>query len=357
MSSSIKNEVIKSDELSLKEAILKAQFWGKYVLSKWLFIGIVAGIGAVYSVYNVYYTKPVYKAKITFVIENAGSDASGGQMGGLASQFGLDMGGGGGETFSGETLQELVTSRAMIQKALLSPVEISGKKQSFADFYIDNKELRKHWVGTSMSNLHFRSGSNPQTFTLEQNRVMNAMYSELYKKDITVNMKKAGISFLEVESENELFAKYFSEQLLAVVGEFFIATKTKKAYENFLILKTQLDSMKRVLNVGVSSVAASVDANPNPNRARSVIGSTTQRKQIDVQANQAFYVQMIQNLEAAKISLRKETPLLQVVDQPVLPLEVREPEKKFAFIKGGLIGATLAIVFFVIRKMLRDVLK
>jgi len=355
--SSVKKEEFKSDELSLKEAILKGQFWAKYVLSKWFFIGIIAGIGAVRGLYGEYYKKPSYKAKITFVVENAGADAGGGQMGGLASQFGLDMGGGGGETFSGATLQELMTSRAMIQKALLSPVEINGKKQSFADFYIENKELRKHWVGTSMSNLHFPSGEDPQTFTLDQNRIMNVIYSQLSKKDLSVNMKKAGISYLEVASENELFAKYFSEQLLRVVGDFYISTKTKKAYENFLILKTQLDSMKRVLNVGVSSVAASVDANPNPNRALSAIGATTQRKQIDVQANQAFYVQMIQNLESAKISLRKETPLLQVVDKPVLPLEVTGVDRKYAFIQGGFIGAILAIVFFVIRKMLKDILK
>ena len=348
---------VKSDEFSLKEAILKAQFWGKYVLSKWLYIGLIAGIGAVWGVYNVYYERPVYKAKITFVMENAAPEAGGAQMGGFASQLGLDMGGGNGQTFSGATLQELVTSRAMIQKALISPVEINGKKQSFADFLIENKELRKHWKGTSMSNLHFPSGSDPQTFTLDQNRVMNIMYSELTKKDLTVNMKSAGISYLEVKSENELFAKYFSERLLSVVGEFYITTKTKKAYENFLILKTQLDSMKRVLNVGVSSVAASIDANPNPNRARSVIGATSQRKQIDVQANQAFYVQMIQNLESAKISLRKETPLLEVVDRPVLPLEVSETDRKAAFIQGGVIGAFLAILFFVIRKMLREVLK
>lgn len=356
--SNLKREEAQPDELSLKEAILKAQFWGRYVLSKWLFIGLVAGIGAVYGVYNVYYKKPVYKAKITFVMENAGQDPSSAQMGGFASQLGLDMGGGGGgQTFSGATLQELVTSRAMIQKALLSPVTINGKTQSFADFFIENKDLRKHWVGTTMSNLNFPSGSDPLTFTLDQNRVMNIMYSELSKKDLTVNMKSSGISYLEVKSENELFAKYFSERLLSVVGEFYITTKTKKAYENFLILKTQLDSMKRVLNVGVSSVAASIDANPNPNRARTVIGATSQRKQIDVQANQAFYVQMIQNLESAKISLRKETPLLEVVDLPVLPLEVTEIDRKSAFIQGGLIGAILAIVFFVIRRMLRDILR
>lgn len=355
--SNVKKEEFKSDELTLKEAILKGQFWAKYILSKWFWIVIIAGIGAVWGLYSEYYKKPSYTAKITFVIENAGADAGGGQMGGFASQFGLDMGGGStGETFSGANLQDLVTSRAMIQKTLLSPVKIGYKTQSFADFYIDNKGLRKHWVGTSMSELHFLPGSNPEFFTLEQNSVMNGMYSVFSKKDLSVNMKKAGISYLEVSSENELFAKYFAEELLKVVGAFYVATKTKKAYDNFMILKTQVDSMRRVLNVGVSSVAASVDANPNPNRARSIIGAGTQKMQIDVQANQSFYVSMIQNLESAKITLRKETPLILVIDRPILPLDVSENNIKAGFIQGGLIGALLAFAFFIVKKLLKDIL-
>lgn len=353
--SNLSNVQVKSDELSLKEAIIKTRFWAKYLLSKWLFIGISAGIVGAYSLYTAYYKKPLFRAKITFVIENAGSDAGGGQFGGMASQFGLDMGSGStGETFSGANLQELVSSRTMVQKALLSPVVIDGKKQSLADFYIDIKKYREDWVGSPLENMHFYPNADPLTFTLAQNSLMNNIHSTLTKKDMTVNMKKAGLSSIEVDSENELFAKYFVQVLLDVVSDFYISTKTKKSYENFMILKTQVDSMRRVLNIGVANVAASIDANPNPNRARTIIGAGTQRRQIDVQANQAFYVQMIQNLESAKITLRKETPLVQVIDQPILPLEVTESDRKSALIQGSLIGAVIAIVFFILRKLLRD---
>lgn len=353
--SNLKNDPIKSDELSLKEAIIKTKFWARYLLSKWLFIGIAAALGGAYSLYTEYYKKPLYKAKITFVIENAGPDAGGGQLGGMASQFGLDMGSGStGETFSGANLQELVSSRTMIQKALLAPVVVNGTKRSLADFYIDIKDYRKDWIGSPLEGIHFYPNADPSKFTLAQNSLMNNIHSTLTKKDMTVNMKKAGLSSIVVDSENELFAKYFVQVLLDVVSDFYISTKTKKSYENFMILKTQVDSMRRVLNTGVANVAASIDANPNPNRARTVIGAGTQRRQIDVQANQAFYVQMIQNLESAKITLRKETPLVQVIDQPILPLEVSETNRKSALISGSLIGAVIAIVFFIIRKLLRD---
>lgn len=352
------SEEFKSDEISLKEAIIKIRYWAKYLISKWLIIIIAAGIGAAYGLYKEYYKKPIYKARISFVIENAGSGgASGVEVGGFVSQFGLDMGSGStGQTFSGANLQELMSSRAMVQKALLSPVKVNGKTLSLADFYIEIKGFRKEWADTPMSDLHFLPGTDPDLFTLEQNSLMNNFHSVISKKELVVNMKKAGLSTIEVSSENELFAKYFTEVLLKVVSDFYIATKTKKSFENFSILKTQVDSMRRVLNIAVSNVAVSVDANPNQNRARSVLSAAPQRRQIDLQANQAFYVQMIQNLEAAKITLRKEAPLVQVIDRPVLPLEVSESNRKSAIITGGLIGAVMAIIVLVVRKLLRTVL-
>jgi hypothetical protein len=355
--SNLNNGEIKSDELSLKEAILKTKIWGRYLISKWFYIGIIAGLGAAYGLFTEYYKKPIYKGKISFIIENAGSGggSAGGQLGGFASQFGMDMGSV-GETFSGANLQDLILSRNLIQKALLSPVTINGKTQSLADYYIEFKGFRKDWDDTPMENIHFLVGTNPDKFTKSQNSLIKNIHAVLLKEDMIVNMKKAGLASIEVSSENELFCKYFAEAILKVAGEFYVATKTKVSYENFKILKTQVDSMKKVLNFGLTNVAASIDANPNPNRARSIIGAGTQRQQIDVQANQAFYVQMIQNLESAKITLRKETPLVQVIDRPILPLDVIESNRKAGFVQGGLIGALLAIVFFIIKKMLKDVL-
>ena len=355
--SNLNNGEIKSDELSLKEAILKTKIWGRYLISKWFYIGIIAGSGAAYGLFTEYYKKPIYKGKISFIIENAGSGAGGAgvQLGGFASQFGLDMGSA-GETFGGANLQDLVLSRNLIQKALLSPVTVNGKTQSLAEYYIEFKGFRKDWNGTPMEKIQFLVGTNPDKFTKDQNSLMKNIHAVLSKKDLTVNMKKTGLSSIEVSSENELFCKYFAEALLEVASEFYVATKTKASYDNFMILKTQVDSMRRVLNVGVSSVAASIDANPNPNRARSIIGAGTQKMQIDVQANQSFYVSMIQNLESAKITLRKETPLVQVIDRPILPLDVSENNIKAGFIQGGLIGALLAFAFFIVKKLLKDIL-
>lgn len=67
-------------------------------------------------------------------------------------------------------------------------------------------------------------------------------------------------------------------------------------------------------DINQDRVAASADANPNPNLGRQTLRVPSQRKQGDVQINQAILAQLVQNLEIAKMSLRTETPLIQVID-------------------------------------------
>jgi uncharacterized protein involved in exopolysaccharide biosynthesis len=56
----------------------------------------------------------------------------------------------------------------------------------------------------------------------------------------------------------------------------------------------------------------------------------------------------VKNLELSKMSLLKETPLIQVIDQPVYPLE----EIKFGKLKGLVLGGFLGGVFTIITLLL-----
>ena len=46
-----------------------------------------------------------------------------------------------------------------------------------------------------------------------------------------------------------------------------------------------------------------------------------QKALVDVQANGAIYQQIVTQLELAKVTHRNNTPLIQIIDKPVLPLE------------------------------------
>ena len=85
-----------SDEISLKDLILKIKKWFAYLKTQWWKIAIAGIIGGAIGFVYAWMQPITYTAKTTFVVEDA---KSGGGLSGLASlagQFGVDVGGGGG---------------------------------------------------------------------------------------------------------------------------------------------------------------------------------------------------------------------------------------------------------------------
>jgi uncharacterized protein involved in exopolysaccharide biosynthesis len=76
----------------------------------------------------------------------------------------------------------------------------------------------------------------------------------------------------------------------------------------------------------------------------------SQRKQVDVQANSAIYTEVVKNLEIARGMLQRETPLIQIIDQPVLPLANDKTGKFKALLTGGILGAIIGIFLIAVRK-------
>lgn len=345
------------NDISVKDLIRKVKEWYKYLLSKKVIIIAACIIGGLIGLLYAYSEKTVYTAELTFVLEEEQAAAGGGAYANIAGQLGFDLGSGSaGGVFAGDNLLALMKSRSMIEKALLTVVNINGKKQTLADYYIEINGFREKWRKTSpeLQNIHFLPGTDPERFSLNHNRLIQAFYGVLTDKNLTVDKKdkKANIISIRVNSESELFAKYFTEALAKEVSDFYIDTKTKKAAQNLKILQTQTDSVKRAFNMAVSGVASSSDANPNPNPSRQVLRVPAVRKQFDVQVNQAILTQLVQNLEVAKVSLRKETPLIQVIDKPVLPLPKTVPSILKGLIEGGILGLLLVVFLLTLNRIL-----
>ena len=131
---------VQNDEISLRELIEKGKEWYAYLLSQWKIILLAGIIGACLGLAYSFIKKPIYTATLSFALEDEkGGGGLGGALG-LASSFGIDLGGGGGSIFTGSNLTELFKSRAMVEKTLLSPVVVDGKTVSLAEMYIQNNK-------------------------------------------------------------------------------------------------------------------------------------------------------------------------------------------------------------------------
>lgn len=347
---------MENDEITLKELLLKTKEWYTFLLSKWKTIVLAGSIGALLGLGYSFYKKPVYTASLTYAVEDG--KASGGLGGalGLASSFGLDLGGSSGGAFSGSNLMELFKSRAMVEQTLLAPVTQNNKTISLAEMYIQDQKWRGNWEEKpALKTITFLPNIDRAKFTRVQDSIFGVIYKELSTESLTVEQKdkKVAIGTITMRCTNEYFAQQFNLALTQTVIDFYVETKSKRAKENMDILVRQTDSIRGELNGAITGVAVANDNTFGLNPALNVKRVPSARRQVDVQANTAILTEIVKQAELAKVTLRKETPLIQVIDQPILPL----PKEKFGKAKGILLGGILAGFLTILGLIIRRIFK
>lgn len=350
-----------SEDITLRDLILRFIDWYRYLLSKWVVILIAGIFGCILGLTYGFFKKTIYTASSTFVLEEP--DKAGGmglgQYAGLASMVGIDINGGGG-LFQGDNIIELYKSRSMLQKTLLTIVDIDGKKRMLIDKYIEIKGLRKKWENDpKLRSIEF-SLKPAQGYNRIQDSILGKVADDINKMDLLIIKpdKKLSIIKVDVKSNDELFAKLFNDQIVKNVNDFYIQTKTKKSLENLAILQNQTDSVRLVMTKSIYGAAAVVDATPNMNPSRQIQRTAPmQRLQFSAETNKAVLAELVKNLEMSKIALRKETPLIQIIDEPILPLKSTKSNFLLFAFSGALLSMLMVGAFFSLKMILSDILK
>lgn len=331
------------NQFTLKEVFQNLGEWFGYFLSKWkiLFLaGIIGmGLGALVSIFK----KPVFHAETSFVLEE-GEGGGIGQMSGLASLVGVNLGSLGSTSglFQGDNIMELYRSDRMLGEALLSPF---NDRQLLIDRFVEFQELDKKWKSkVNFADLDF---SDPrEKFSVTQDSVVMEVSKLIRENQLSVSKPDRKLSIIQVSisSKDELFAKAFNEKLVENVNSFYLETKTKKTGENLAILQTQADSVRVILDQSIGAYASATDRVPNANPLLSSATVESRKRQIDVQATGAVYQEIVKNLEIAKVNHRNNSPLIQIIDSPRLPLKRSE----IRLVKGIVLGAIITgiIVIF-----------
>lgn len=338
-----------SSQFTLREVLRNLREWTLFFSSKWkmLLIAILigSGAGALYSVFK----RPVYHADTTFVLEE-GTLPNLGQMSGIASLLGVNLGGLGGNSglFQGDNIMELYRSDRMLVETLLSPFD---EEQLLVDRYVKSEELEEKWAPeVNFSSLKF-SSSGERSVT--QDSVLKEVAKLIREEQLSVAKidRKLGIIRVSISSQDEAFAKEFNEALVNKVNTFYFDTKTKKTGENLRILQLQADSVRTILDQSMGSMASAQDRIPNANPLLSIATLEGRKKQIDVQSSAAVYQEIIKNLEVAKINHRINSPLIQIIDSPSLPLTRSEVRLGKGAVSGGIALLLLGLVWMYMKRL------
>ena len=330
-----------------------------YLLSHWKIICLVGILGAALGLTYSFMQKPIYTASLSFVIEDQQQASGLGGALGLVSQFGFDIGENGGGIFSGTNLIELFKSRTMVEKVLMTSVISDNKTISFAELYIQKQHWREKWnKNARFKNITFIPDANREQFSRAQDSILGSIYEALSANSLKVGQKdkKIDIITIDFQSGDEYFAKVFTEELAKQVSDFYILTKSKKARMNMDILEKQTDSIRGELNAAITGVAASNDNTFGLNPALNIKRTPSAKRQVDVQANTAILIELVKQTELAKVTLRKETPLIQIIDHPIFPLKREKTGKLKGLIIGGFVFSFLIVFMLIIKKVFKKIM-
>ncbi|MCH7407965.1 Wzz/FepE/Etk N-terminal domain-containing protein [Belliella sp. DSM 111904] len=340
---------ILDDKITLNELVQRTKGWMHYYKSMWLYLLISAIIGMALGAAYSFLKKPVYAAETIFVLEE--SSGSGlGQVSGLASLVGMNLGNLGGSSglFQGDNIMELYKSNNMLDKTLLSPFD---SEVLLVDRYIKFHKIDEKWSKkVDIKSMNF--GIDRSEFSVTQDSVLKEISQIIREKHLSVAKpdRKLTIIKVDITSKDEAFAKVFNETLVENVNNFYFETKTKKTSENLEILQSQADSVRKILDTSLEDFATLTDKTPNPNPLLQAAIVGVRKKQVDVQATTAIYSEIVKNLEVAKVNQRNTSPLIQIIDGPRFPLD-RYEVKLF---KGLVLGGMIALVFCFLALYLKE---
>jgi hypothetical protein len=340
-----------TDEISMKELIQTVGETLGYLKTQWRKLMLLGLLGAVCGFFYAKFSEPQYTAKLTFALAES-SDKIGG-ISSIASQFGFDiMGGSSGGAFSGDNLLELMKSRLLLEKTLLTKVDSNGKQKLLINQYIDfnkPKKFKLRKLADPLPVVFSAKNLDPDHFSLAQDSFLAKVCRDLAKKHLTVSKvdKKLAIVSVSFIGPDEWFANYFTQVLTQNVTEFYVETKTRQMRKNVMMMEHKVDSVKQALFRAMYGVASEVDGNQF--LVRGVAKVPQAKKQLEIQVLSTMYGELLKNLELSRTLMAKEQPLIQLIDQPRFPLE----KKKLSKLLAAAVGALLLGFFGVITTLIR----
>lgn len=313
-------------------------------INKWWVFLIVGMLGATAGYIYAINQKPVYQSYLSFALDGGGSE--GGMSGamGLAAQFGVSIGGGTQDVFSGDNILQIMQSRRLIEDALLSVDTFNNKPSTLIEYFLQHIDKSKK----DIPDVHFYPGQPRDSFTYTQDSVLYITFLDFKKDHIIARRPNKNLNIYElmVSSHDEKFSKVFTDYLIGKTNLFYTDIRSKKAKETLEILEKALPKVKGKLDATIAKKASNLDADLNTAFADAQVPIL--KDQINTQVYGTAYSELYKNLEMARFQYLKSIPLMQIIDPANYPMKKIKHSKLITAVVFAVIVTFLLLVIFTI---------
>ena len=369
--------------LFAKLSMLKYQ--GKQIFISGL---VCAVLGLGYS----FWKQPIYLARVNFVIEENKQNASG-LFSALAGQVGMDLSSLSGMSgiLAGDNVLELLKSPTLLKKVLVSPypgdsmyniaskyAEVYGKLETYdklvgGNFYhpvstiasqsgatppdpggesLKNSPSSKEEEASKNSPPSIGGAPNPpkaderggvKKSSRVQDSLLTAIATRIIEKELAVYKpdRKLSVFRLDLSTRDELLSQTIATRLLDQATKLYIETKTKRLKLNVDRLQRKADSIGSLLNYRTEVSVRKDIINQNPSYVSTEVDVEISNREKGMLG--VIYSDVNKSLDITKTALLQETPTIEIIDTPDLPLKKIEVKWYFAAALGLLMGIVLYV--------------
>ena len=321
-----------SDEITLKDIVLKIKLWWSIVWPQRTKIILPAlAIGLMAAMYTKFISKPTYTASYQLFFEEDGGSMSSAMR--LASSFVLSMGGSGAT--SSITVQEYLTSRDNIAKAMIAESNQGVMAERYYAYALyEDQEFNEVFYANFGKNQRY-TDSILSEITLELNEGFIAA---------TLNEESGTVNFA-INGYDEAFVYDLSKALISNTEDAFLDWKKKKGQSTIEGFQGKVDSLELAIDATLRRLGEYEDQN------NSLVSSVDKMKRmrltIDMEALKVAYGEYIKGLEMSKADLMNLEPPFKYFDVPTYPLYKEEGSAVKAGIFGSVITGFLLVVLFI----------
>lgn len=341
-----------AEEIRISDLLLTARNYMLYVLKRWWIIGILTVLGAAAGFIYAFLQDEDYITEATYIIDSgAGSSGMLSSLMSLAGAFGVG-GGSSSEGFTNELLHGIIQSRRVLKGTMMTRYAVDGDYdllgnhmlRLYPDWAEENNILDQRLTSDSLSRI-----------TPREDSLLELLYLKLREDHLIVAFDETTalnkMTFRTISRDLSVFA---SEHILQSASDFFIESAVVKEKQSLDIAIHQSDSLMGVLKAKEALLARLTDEQGYGFRATDLL--TEGRLIRDIEVLSTMYATSYASLEVARTNLHDKKPIIEVVDRPQYATH-KEEVKLVAFsIIAGIIAAFLAVIFFILRKAIVDIL-
>lgn len=271
-----------------------------------------------------------------------------GQFAGLASLAGVDLSSataGGSDAIRPDLYPDVLKSTPFFLELFKVKVHNKDNKEmTFIQFYetfvLDNEIEEK--------DTKIKFPTSKQYIAVSYQTEKNL--KDLRERISAVIDKKSGLITVTVKLPDPLVATIITDYSMNFLTNYITNYRTEKAKRDLDFLAERLDAAKGKYYNNQAKKAQYSDQNQLSMMKLQTADLQRERIESEYKISSTFYNTLLQKYEEAKLKLQQETPVIKVLEPPVVPNKRSEPKRAIVIILATFLGSILGVIFVLIRK-------